>query len=43
MIPEIYTDIGGLVVGGAVFAYQRMRHGPNPADKVPSPKFTGAA
>jgi len=37
MIPEIYTDIGGLVVGVSVYAYQRWRHGPNPADLIPAP------
>jgi TRAP transporter 4TM/12TM fusion protein len=42
MIPEIYTDIGGIVIGVAVFAYQRWRHGPNPADKIPSPKLSTA-
>jgi TRAP transporter 4TM/12TM fusion protein len=42
MIPEIYTDIGGLLVGAAVFAYQRWRHGANPADKVPSPRLSAA-
>jgi TRAP transporter 4TM/12TM fusion protein len=42
MIPEIYTDIGGIVVGVGVLAYQRWHHGPNPADKVPSPKLSAA-
>ncbi len=40
MVPEIYTDIGGIVVGVAVYAYQRMRHGANPADKIPSPNLS---
>jgi len=38
MFPEIYTDIGGLVTAVAVHAYQRWRHGPNPADKIPPPR-----
>jgi TRAP transporter 4TM/12TM fusion protein len=37
MVPEIYTDIGGFVVGLAIFVYQRVRNGARPADKVPSP------
>jgi TRAP-type uncharacterized transport system fused permease subunit len=43
MIPEIYTDIGGLVTGVLVFAYQRWRHGPSPADRVPTPKLSAPA
>jgi len=43
MIPEIYTDIGGLAVGVAVYAYQRWRHGLNPAEKIPSPKISAGA
>jgi TRAP-type uncharacterized transport system fused permease subunit len=42
MLPELYSSIVGLVLGVAVFAYQRWRHGPNPADKVPSPKLSTA-
>lgn len=42
MIPEIYTDIAGLVAGTGVFAFQRWRHGANPADKIPSPKLSAA-
>ena len=43
MIPEIYSDIGGLVAGVAVYAYQRWRHGRDPADKIPSPKVSAVA
>jgi hypothetical protein len=43
MIPEIYTDIGGLAVAVAVHIYQRWRHGPNPADKVPPPRRSDTA
>ena len=43
MIPEIYSDIGGLVAGVAVYAYQRWRHGRDPADKIPSPKVSDVA
>jgi TRAP transporter 4TM/12TM fusion protein len=42
MLPEIYSSIVGLVLGVGVFAYQRLRHGANPADKVPSPKLSTA-
>jgi TRAP transporter 4TM/12TM fusion protein len=42
MVPEIYTDIGGLAAGVAVTAYQRWRHGANPADKIPSPNLSAA-
>jgi TRAP transporter 4TM/12TM fusion protein len=42
MLPEIYSSIVGLVLGVGVFAYQRWRHGPNPADKIPSPKLSTA-
>lgn len=36
MIPEGYTDIAGLILGGAIFAYQRWRHGGDPGAKIPS-------
>ena len=42
MVPEVYTDVGGILVGVGVFAYQRMRHGANPADKIPSPDLSTA-
>ena len=42
MLPELYSSIVGLVLGVGVFAYQRWRHGPNPADKVPSPRRSTA-
>ena len=42
MIPEIYSDIGGIVAGVAVTAYQRWKHGANPADKIPSPIISAA-
>jgi TRAP transporter 4TM/12TM fusion protein len=42
MVPEIYTDIGGILVGVAVYAYQRWRYGANPADKVPAPQPSAA-
>jgi TRAP-type uncharacterized transport system fused permease subunit len=37
MLPEIYSTITGLVLGAAVWAWQRWQHGANPADAVPSP------
>jgi TRAP transporter 4TM/12TM fusion protein len=42
MLPEIYSSIAGIVLGVGVFAYQRWRHGADPADKVPSPKLSAA-
>ncbi|MBM3504415.1 MAG: TRAP transporter permease [Alphaproteobacteria bacterium] len=36
MIPEIYTDLGGLAVGVAVWIWQRAHHGANPGAKVPT-------
>ena len=42
MIPEVYTDIAGIVVGFGVYGYQRWKHGANPADKIPSPKISAA-
>lgn len=37
MVPEIYSDIAGIVVGLAIHGFQRWKHGPNPADKIPAP------
>ncbi len=37
MVPEIYSDIAGIVVGLAVYGFQRWKHGPSPADKIPAP------
>ena len=42
MLPELYSSIVGLALGIGVFAYQRWRHGANPADKIPSPKLSTA-
>jgi TRAP transporter 4TM/12TM fusion protein len=36
MLPELYSTIAGLAIGLAIFAYQRTRHGADPADKVPT-------
>lgn len=42
MIPEIYTDIAGIVVGIGVYGYQRWKHGPDPADRIPAPAISAA-
>jgi TRAP-type uncharacterized transport system fused permease subunit len=42
MIPELYSSIVGLALGVGVYAYQRWRHGANPADKVPAPTLSAA-
>ncbi len=42
MLPELYSSIVGIVLGVGVFAYQRWRHGADPADRVPSPKLSTA-
>ena len=42
MLPELYSSITGLVLGGGILAYQRWRHGANQADKVPSPRLSTA-
>jgi TRAP transporter 4TM/12TM fusion protein len=36
MIPEGFTDIVGVVLAVAIFAYQRWHHGADPAAKIPS-------
>jgi TRAP transporter 4TM/12TM fusion protein len=41
--PGIVTDVIGLVLGLAVWGYQRWRHGPNPGDKIPPPAPAGSA
>lgn len=43
MIPEGITDIVGLVAGGALFAFQRFRHGRDPGAKIPSASRRTAA
>jgi len=42
MVPETWTDLGGLVVGVVIWAYQRWRHGARPEDKIESPNLRSA-
>ncbi len=42
MLPELYSSVVGILLGVGVFAWQRVRHGANPADKIPSPKLSAA-
>ncbi len=35
--PETYTDMIGIGIGIAIWAFQRMRHGADPGAKIPSP------
>ncbi len=37
IIPEGYTDMAGLVLGLAIWGWQRYRHGADPGDKIPTP------
>ncbi len=43
MLPELYSTLTGLAIGLGIFAYQRRRHGADPAGRVPSPPLQTAA
>lgn len=42
IVPEGVTDLVGLGLGGAIFAFQRFRHGARPGDKIPAPSVSAA-
>ncbi len=41
-IPGYVADLCGVAIAVAVYVLQRLRHGVNPADRVPSPKLAAA-
>ncbi|MSP51856.1 MAG: TRAP transporter permease [Alphaproteobacteria bacterium] len=40
IVSDDVADVVGLVIGGAVFAWQRYRHGADPGAKIPTPAST---